>query len=107
MSAAIFSIGPVPYNESCATIEQKDYYEKATIECMAFSNQLMRQFEPLPQGVNFKIVSVDHEFGKYLEVAIAYDDKDSVNLEFVNRVEIEANDVWDNESEIELGMVKI
>ncbi len=98
------ALGPTPCMEDCVQIGTPDYHEKATKECQAFRNQLVRVFGEPPGAARFVIKSFPHDFGNYLEVCVVYNPDDDKESKFAYKVEGESPKNWDEEARKELGL---
>jgi hypothetical protein len=94
-----FEIGPTPSGEDCAQVGEADFHSRGSREMDAYIGQLNRQFGSLIEGtsVSFKKKWFDHDFGRYGEVVIAFDDSDE-NSHIVYQIERELPEYWDDEA---------
>ena len=96
------NIGSSPVDEPCAQIGTDGYYELAQKECKAFVNQLLRVFGKPPQETYLKVKGFDHDFGRYYEVVVVYDDNHEEGLEYALKLEGNTPEKWDEEAKDEL-----
>lgn len=69
---AFLELGPVPCDEECVQVGDANYQDKAYEQCMQYREQLEKQWLDLPDGMRFGIKSFPHDFGRYYEVVIIY-----------------------------------
>jgi hypothetical protein len=100
-------IGAVPANEDCQQVGTPAYdATKARAECVAYINQLRRQFGPEPEGAYLRIKSSPHDFGSYYEVVCNYDPNQEAAISYAYQCEGSATENWDEAAmaELELGI---
>lgn len=102
------NIGCSPAEEDCAQVGQHDYHEQARKQCIAFRNQLRRQFGPEPEGARLVIKSFPHDFGSYMEVVCEYEEtfeeEESPSVDYAFKLESDMPLEWDMEARKELGI---
>jgi hypothetical protein len=98
------NIGPTPTDEPCAQVGSDNYAEQSRKECIAFCNQLRRQFGEEPTAAHIALKSFPHDFGSYLEVVCYYDDYIPESVEYAYKLESETPAKWDKEARKELGI---
>lgn len=97
-------IGPTPCDEPCAQLGSYGFEHQASKEMKAYINQLYRQFpDAIDNGVRFKARWFNHDFGRYGEVVIYWDDEDPIADEFAYKYESNLPEKWDEEALKELG----
>jgi hypothetical protein len=103
MSIEIITIGPTPTEENCAQIRRDDYESRSRRECTVFKRMLERLF-PIPEGVNASLFVKlsDHDFGRYREVSVRFDDSDRQASDYAYKVERESPVQWDDAARYEL-----
>ena len=68
-------IGYTPHAEDdCAQIGHPNFTIENRLEIMALADQLRRLYGPEPDNAEFFIQSNDHDFGRYYELAIFYEE---------------------------------
>ena len=67
------SLGPVPAEEDCTQVGERDYYRLARAECERYVELLRHVFGREPDGARFRITRNPHDFGDYLDVVVEYD----------------------------------
>lgn len=99
-----FEIGPAPCNEECAQVGENNFVSNANKEMDAYINQLNRKFGELISGttIHFRKKWYDHDFGRYGEVIISYDDAEE-KAHLVYEIERELPEFWDEEALKELS----
>jgi hypothetical protein len=99
-------LGPVPCDEDCAQVGDPDYRKNAIREMKAYINQLEREFPDWERdGVEFRIVWQNHDFGAYGEVVVDYNDADDASTSYAFEIESNLPYNWDEEARKELGYV--
>jgi hypothetical protein len=90
-------LGPTPAEEDCAqrTAGNLPYAELARLECAAWRDPLRRTFGLEPDGASLRIVGHDHDYGRYDEVAVRFDDANQAAVDYAYRLEAEAPGRWD------------
>lgn len=97
-------IGPTPCDEDCEQVGTPSYNgARARVECQAFANQLRRQFGNEPKGARISVKSFPHDFGRYMEVVVSFDDSLPESVEYAFRIESESPDRWDDEARKEIA----
>ena len=96
MPRQIMNIGPVPTDESAAQVGRPDYDERSRRECRVFQRMLARSF-PLPADSQASLViqSFPHDFGRYREVCVRYDDTDPAAEGYAFQLEGDTPARWD------------
>lgn len=68
------NIGPVPYEESCASLGfTPNFPDVARTECRAYRAAMIAAYGPPPEGARLSIASNPHDFGTYYEVELVYE----------------------------------
>lgn len=101
------SLGPVPADENCVQVGEKNYMERAINESKAYIHQLIRQFGGEPVGARLAVKSFPHDFGNYVEVICWYHTKHPAAVKYAFRCESEAWTNWDEEAKRELRNAEI
>ncbi len=98
-------LGPVPTDEECEQLGPTYNRKRAFSECLAFKDQLRRQF-PKPEGVpgRLGIKSSPHDFGTYLEVVAYFDDTNEASMDWAFGIENNIPEHWDEAAKKELGL---
>lgn len=84
MEKAWIEIGSAPVLEDCACIGDRNYRDKALIECRLFQKELetafFREFQHYPEeaGLKLRLVASDHDLGRYYEVAVGFPAEDPI-----------------------------
>lgn len=92
-----------PHDEPCIQIGSEDYTRLARIEARAFINQLIRINGHPPGDAAFRITNNPHDFGTYLDVAIAFDDDNEEECDYAYLIERTTPNRWDEEAKKELA----
>lgn len=98
-------IGSSPANEDCAQVGTENYHRDAGDECIRFKQQLNKIFGPLREELGlhsdrserintFETKSFPHDFGRYFEVVVWYDDDSEDSLDFAYFVESHSPLTW-------------
>lgn len=96
-------IGSTPCDEPCQQVGMPEFSaDVARRECIAFINQLRRQFGQEPDGAELRIKTERHDFGSYPEVVCYYDDDNQASVDYAFRCEGETPTNWDMQAIIEL-----
>ncbi len=98
MSYEYIELCSTPYEEDCAQIGEENYNSKSRIECEVYISQLERLFPDAQFGVK----SFSHDFGRYREVVVYYDDNDDESTSVAFEVESNLPTEWDGEAKKEL-----
>lgn len=92
-------IGPAPYEEDCAKLGDADYAARTRDELRSFARQIERHYPPRGSArVHGKWF--DHDFGRYAEVVVSYDEDDREGEEYALEVEHDPKNVlakWDDQ----------
>lgn len=95
------NIAPTPTEEPCTSVTRDgDYYPAMVRECSIFMRQLERMFkdrEP-EYGIEYRVKSFPHEFGRYCEVVVYYDATDEAATDFALLVEGNIPERWDEDA---------
>lgn len=97
-------LGPTPAEEDCEQLGPNYDPGKARLECGAYIAQLVRQFGEPPEGAWFKIKGESHDFGRYYEATISFDDTIPATVEYAFHVEANSPARWDDASKKLLGL---
>lgn len=90
------TVGSTPSDEPCVQVTPGGGYASAMREeCQRFIGLIRETVGPEPPGASLRIRWEDHDFGRYAEVAVYYDDTDEVATTYAYRVEAEAPTHWD------------
>jgi len=90
-------IGPVPCEEDCVQLGSPNYVRQSTKECQKFIDLIREKLGFEPAGALLKIKWFDHEFGRYCEVIVEYDDEKENAVDYAFRCESEAPKRWKEE----------
>ena len=94
MTTETYHLGPAPADESCVQVSDPDYFEKARRECLKYVTAIRFLFGDEPPGARLKVVWQEHDFGPYLEVAVAFDPTDRAAAEYAARCDAQAPTTW-------------
>ncbi len=89
------NIGSSPTGEICAQLGSPGYEAIANTELRIFANQLRRQFGKPPEGAKIIVKGFEHDFGRYYEVCIAYDDAMPQSVAYAYYIENHTPEFWD------------
>jgi hypothetical protein len=92
-----------PHDEKCAQTGNPNYHKMGRLEAVALKNQLMRMHGNPPGGAYFKITSNPHDFGTYFDLAVAYNEDDEDETDYMLKIESGIPDNWDEEALKELA----
>lgn len=98
-----FELGSTPSDENCVQVlPDTDYYQEMREECYKFKKMLEKRF-PIPEEIKawFSVKTFHHEFGRYCEVCINFDDSDFQSVEFACFVEDSIPEKWNDDSILE------
>ena len=101
MSIQFIHLGAAPCEEACAQVGQADYPERSQRECLVFQRMLQRLY-PVPDGASLKVKSFAHDYGRYREVCVCYDDEDEAASAYAFQLEGETPCEWDAIARYEL-----
>lgn len=97
-------IGPVPSDEPCQQVGTATYSPAmARAECNTFIRLIRRALGNEPTGAKLTVRSNQHDFGSYLEVAVAYDPDNAQAVAYALSVEADAPVSWDAQALAELA----
>ena len=99
------TIGPAPSDEDCVQLESGgDYWADMKAECNRYRDYLEGMFpfweqmiddpDDLHGGARFTVKTHVHDFGRYAEVAVVYDDNSRLETEFAIFVEHHTPRYW-------------
>ena len=93
-----FELGCTPAEEDCVQVERTGTYMPAMKAELARYRELLRVLFPIPDDLDvyFAIKWEDHDFGRYGEVAIFFNDNDPRTIEFACFVEEHTPATWDD-----------
>ena len=81
-------IGPCPADEPCAQTGHTEGAERLNrIECKAYVEALRKVYGPEPDNAYYHIKGQSHDFGRYYEVCIYFDDNDDTAMAYAYKVE--------------------
>lgn len=87
-------LGSAPSDEDCAQVGDPRYHECARNECNVYIAALIAAFGPPPidecsdtEIARFKVKSNDHDFGRYFEVVIQFNTRNTEATSYAERVE--------------------
>lgn len=85
------SIGPSPCGESCAQLgKDPDYSKKAKAECIRFVEAIRKKLGDEPEGAYLVVKGFDHDFGRYYEVCVVFDNEKQGAVEYAYLCESKA-----------------
>jgi hypothetical protein len=93
-----------PTNENCQQLGKNYDQALAKLEAKTLVKQLERQFPEQPEGVYYRIRSNPHDFGSYYSVQFVYDDEDQNHCSFLNKLEENFPELWDEKAKIDLNL---
>jgi hypothetical protein len=80
-------IGTAPSDEDCAQVGSDRYMSLAKLECLHYIDALRKVYGEEPDGAYFRPKWEQHDFGRYLELLIYYDDTNEAATEYAFKVE--------------------
>jgi hypothetical protein len=81
-------IGPCPADEDCAQTGVTEGAERLNrAECAAYIEALRKVYGPEPENAYFHIKGQSHDFGRYYEVLIYFEDRDEAASAYAFKVE--------------------
>ncbi len=101
-------LGPCPHDEDPVQVDpNEDYVPAMLAQCRAFRNQLARTYEAaysreLPITVRLVIISNNHDYGCYHEVAARCDSNDDEACHIAFWLDTNAPALWDDAARAEL-----
>lgn len=99
-------LGPVPLNEPCQQVGGKGYSEdKALLECHRYRRLLLKTFPHFQLNVQYKIQWTRHDFGRYCEVVLFYDEEDERCVDYAFYVENNQPEEWERDENGEVVYV--
>ena len=93
-----------PTNENCQQLGKNYDQALAKLEAKTLVKQLERQFPEQPEGVYYRIRSNPHDFGSYYSVQLVYNDEDQNHCSFLNKLEENFPELWDEKAKIDLNL---
>ena len=100
MARDFMDIGSSPCDESCVSVGEPDYYERARVECARFIDLIRKKLGDEPPGARLATKSFPHDFGSYLEVVCHFDDSDEEASNYAYLCESEAPRTWQDDQPI-------
>lgn len=88
------TVGPSPYDESCAELGAPGYMGKAHAECRRFIDAIVSKLGPPPRGAQLAVKGFPHEYGTYYEVVCYFDDANETASEYAYACESQAPATW-------------
>jgi hypothetical protein len=102
MNIETIAIGATPCEEECAQVGRADYSERSHRECLVFQRMLQRLYPPPNAKAWLKVKSFPHDYGRYREVCVCFDDQDETACDYACRLEREMPPEWDAIARYEL-----
>ncbi len=100
-------IGACPAEEPAIQVmKDRDTSLYQRKQCTIYKNQLIREFGNPPEGASFVTRGNEHDFGRYYEVAVTYDDSFPEAIDFAFNVENESPAEWDALAKEEMDMLE-
>lgn len=93
-----------PTKEDCQQLGENYDQVLAKLEAKTLIQQLKRQFPEQPDGAYYRIHSNPHYFGNYYSVQLVYDDEDENHYSFINKLEENFPEFWDEQAKIDLNL---
>jgi len=91
-------LGPVPYGEDCVQVGDADYYNKMKVETKRYIDQLEKRFPQLGEAhCSLRVKGFPHDFGKYHEVCINYNENDATAVNFAYFVDSNLPEFWNDD----------
>ena len=88
MTQQTLTIGACPAEEEPAQLGiSPDFARLNRLEVACYQAALIACYGPPPPSVEFKREASDHDFGRYVELAIRFDDQDETATDYAFRVE--------------------
>jgi len=87
-------LGSSPCDENCAQLGSPDYYSRAMEECGRYKKMLEEKFPPKNPANRFGIKGFNHDFGRYYEVVVFFNDRDGESMDFAYNVEANLPQTW-------------
>lgn len=82
------TIGPCPAEEEPAQLRQTpDFARLNRLEVDCYQAAIIAVYGAPPNGAAFKHEASDHDFGRYVELAIQFDERDDAAADYAYRVE--------------------
>ncbi|MFZ2992473.1 MAG: hypothetical protein WA061_02045 [Microgenomates group bacterium] len=100
-----FELGCTPCGEDCVQVNpNEDYIPAMRQELNRYKSYLEKLF-PISDDLScyFKIHWQSHDFGRYGEIAICYDDENEKEIEFALNVEGNLPEYWEEEGTCFIG----
>ena len=91
------NIGSSPCDESCASVGEPDYYERARDECARFIELIRKKLGEEPEGAHLATKSFPHDFGTYHEVVCYFDNTDENASNYAYRCESLTPRTWQDD----------
>lgn len=100
MSTDRIELGSAPCDEECVQVRKDgEYLDAMRAELKRYKAMLEKMF-PVPEGINarFSIVWAEHEFGRYGEVAVVFDQDDEKSADWAWSLESKTPTHWEPEN---------
>ena len=91
------SIGSSPCDEDCVQVGEEDYWARMLLECKKFKELIHQSCGSPPVGARLIIKTFQHDFGKYAEVCVEFEEGNKEATEYAYRVDREAPTRWKDE----------
>lgn len=88
------TLGPCPAEERCAQVGEDDYEIRAFEECKRYRDLIRKVLGNEPQGAQLAIKSFPHDFGRYVELVVYFEDTDQKAVEYAYLCESKAPTIW-------------
>lgn len=89
------TVGPVPSDEPCAQLGERDYELRARRECERFITLIREKLGPEPAGAKLMVKRNHHDFGLYYEVEVRYDRYLDAAVDYAFTVDAKAPQTWE------------
>lgn len=88
----LFYIGPAPASELCAQTGVTEGAERLNkIECEQYIEALRKVYGPEPENSYYYVKGQHHDFGRYYEVCIYFEETDQTAQDYAFKVEYGLN----------------
>ena len=94
-----FYLGSCPANEDCVQVDPNSDYIPAMKAELRKYKELLEKLFPIPEDLScyFTIRWESHDFGRYGEIVIVYNDEKEEEIEFALNVENNTPSTWDED----------
>ena len=98
-------VGSCPSEERVVQLGSPNFSSRALAHCVAYRDQLIREFGPPPGTSYLKVKRQEHDFGFFFEVAVFFETENQKEVDYMYTLEDHSPTKWDEKAKKELGII--